>query len=478
MRSHVLFLTLFTLCISYAKAQFLVSTELLDTYTAAELNQIPGLVPEHDVEVYKVVYNTVDAVGDPIIASGAFSRPLAENCFGFPVMIYFHGTTLNKENVPSRENSESQIVNLASGLGYYGLAPDYVGMGDSPGLHPYQHAQSEATSGVDMLRAVREFLTELNEYDNGEIMITGYSQGGHAAMAMHKYVEENDLLTEIDIIGSAPLSGAYDMSGSQVNVLLSDQPYTNPGYVVYVLSSYELAYGNIYDTYSDVLQSPHDATVVPYFDGNNTTYSMNDLNPQLPQILSDLMDTDYLTAFENDMGHPLRVALADNDVYDWAPERPVRMYYCSLDEQVDYTNSTTALATMQSNGAADVAATNLGPLNHGGCSFPALLGAVNYFNSIRTVCQPSGLDELYTIDIALYPNPAVDWLNVNSPVHIRSWRIIDARGREVMRSAVKKFSSSASSSQLSIDLRDLSAGTYQLEVRDADGNAGLRSFVK
>ena len=71
--------------------------------------------------------------------------------------------------------------------------PDYIGMGESPGLHPYCHGASEATT-IDMIRAVREAesldMIPGMTADNGEMFVTGYSQGGHAAMATHKYVEE------------------------------------------------------------------------------------------------------------------------------------------------------------------------------------------------------------------------------------------------------------------------------------------------
>ncbi len=104
------------ICLSFcsftASSQVLVSAEIIDTYTAAELNLVPGLNAEFDIEMYKVIYNTVDAVGDATIASGAFARPLSDNCTDFPIVMYHHGTTLNKENVPSRINSEAQISNF------------------------------------------------------------------------------------------------------------------------------------------------------------------------------------------------------------------------------------------------------------------------------------------------------------------------------------------------------------------------------
>ena len=59
--------------------------------------------------------------------------------------------------------------------------PDYIGMGESPGLHPYVHGESEATATIDMIRAAREFITDsLNLIDNHQVFLSGYSQGGHA----------------------------------------------------------------------------------------------------------------------------------------------------------------------------------------------------------------------------------------------------------------------------------------------------------
>ena len=52
--------------------------------------------------------------------------------------------------------------------------PDYIGMGDSPGFHPYVHAKSEATASIDMVRAAREYLSTTNFVDNNELFLTGY----------------------------------------------------------------------------------------------------------------------------------------------------------------------------------------------------------------------------------------------------------------------------------------------------------------
>lgn len=452
------------------QAQYLVSTELIGTYTAAELNIVPGLTVEFDVDLIKVVYNTVNATGEPVIASGAFAKPQSENCSLFPMAIYQHGTTLNKDDVPSRDNAESAIAKLIGGLGFYALAPDYVGMGDSPGLHPYIHAESEATAGVDMIRAVREYLATLDEMDNGEVLITGYSQGGHAAMAMHKYIEENDLLDEFNVIAAAPASGPYDLSGSQTAVIISGEPYSNPGYIVYTLASYQTAYGNLYSDYSEVLQSPYDGIVVPFFDGNNYSYSMGNLNPQLPQVVSELMTPDFLTAFETDLNHPFRLDLQDNDVYDWTPQRPIRMYYCSNDEQVNYQNSLTAAATMQANGAASVNAILLGPLDHSNCFLPAMLGAVTWFNAISTPCIVSAIDE-FSFEFGIYPNPASERIEISSQEEFNSFEISDLAGRTVEAKTL-----SFPIKNVSINIGDLAKGSYLLSLKTKSGSRSSLFF--
>jgi len=435
-----LLLVAFLFCFaSQTKAQYFDSATLLSTSTTLQLPFVPGINPEYSVEYYKIVYNTVDVFGMPTLASGGFAVPVSDDCVGFPVAVYQHGTTLNKENVPSRENGESDIVKLFASTGFYVAAPDYIGMGDSEGLHPYVHAATEATAGRDLIRAVKEFIAILNEdapaVDNGEVFITGYSQGGHAAMALHKHIEDNDLLDEFDVKASAPASGPYNLSGAQTEVILSDAPYSNPGYLVYLIAGYELAYGNLYDTYSDFLNDPYDGIVVPFFDGNNTTLSMGELNPQLPNQISELMTAPYLDDFTNDLSHPLRVALADNDNYDWAPQVPVKMYYCTADEQVNFQNALDAEAAMNAAGAVDVEAINSGPLTHGLCVIPALSGALNWFSSLKTDCVVSGIDELNT-NIGLSPNPVQDMVKIGMEKEFDLVNIHTVDGRLMMEKNV------------------------------------------
>lgn len=473
MKNLIYFLSLLLLYPYNASTQNLESAEYLGTTTSFVLAVASGLPVEYDVSLYKIVYTTIDANENPTIASGALAIPNTNECTDFPLAVYQHGTVLNKEDVPSRDNGEAILPKIFASGGYYALTPDYIGLGDSPGLHPYVHAASEATAAIDMMRAVRQFLNDsLGVQDNGELFITGYSQGGHGAMALHKYIEDNNMLEEFNVIASAPASGPYALSESQMNLIISNEPYSNPGYLVYTMSSYEMVYGDIYNEYIDILQSPYDVIVVPFFDGNNTTLYMDDLNPLLPNQVQDLMQPDYYADLIANENHPLRLALIDNDNYNWVPERPITMYYCTEDEQVTFENSLTALDYMTTNGAENVEAINAGPFSHGDCILPAMTGIWNLFQSLKTPCTLTGIEENQIIS-SIYPNPVQNNLSIVTTEISDRYELLNAMGQVVL------IGTNANTNlQFKLDVSDLKNGVYFLRLYKGSNYFTSRAILK
>lgn len=386
-------------------AQYLESATYLSNTPASLLSGFYNGA-QYNVDAYKIRYYTTDVDGSQTIASGALLIPKTNACDSFPMAVYNHGTVLEREAVPSRDNIEATVAKVVASTGAIALAPDYLGLGDNQGLHPYLHGETEATANIDMIRAVREYLGDSLQIGlNGDVYVTGYSQGGHAAMATVKHIQDNNLLGEFNLIGAGPASGPYNLSSTMLPLLLSNAPYSNPGYVVYLLFAMERAYGNIYSSYSAILDSPYDTLVPPLFDG---TYDMNAVNAVLPNQVRDFIQDSVLDNLEADtisMSHPIRQALIANDNYNWNPAFPMELYYCTQDEQVHYQNSLDAEAAMQANGA-NVTAVNKGALNHGGCFLPALRGALDHFVSLGQACQPVGLSELTENSVAVYPQPA------------------------------------------------------------------------
>lgn len=393
------------------KSQVLIESEHLATYGAFDialiLSQIgspPEFNVDYDVDLHKIVYNTIDPKGNPTIASGAIAVPVGYEC-SFPIASYNHGTIVKKDEVPSNTSTEALIgVGMASS-GYIVSLPDYLGLGDGPGLHPYVHAKSQATATIDMIYACKEFLDAAELSYNEQLFLFGYSQGGHACMATHKEIEENPSYG-LTVTASAPMSGPYDISGIQTQYLVDDIPYDSPGYLPYVVLAYQQVYDYLPQDPSEIFVTPYDTLLPTLFDGTNTFGS---INSQVPAIPNEMILPDVFEAFTSDPDHPLRVALRDNDVYDWSPTAPIHMFYCTEDEQVNFENALLAGDVLTANGG-DIQVTDGGPLTHGGCVAPALIGGKAFFDSYREEGLVQNLS--YTFD-PLSSEPLV--LNTETP---------------------------------------------------------------
>ena len=90
--------------------------------------------------------------------------------------------------------------------GFVVVAPNYAGYDKSPlPYHPYLNAEQQSSDMVDALTAARKALKDLGTTDSGKLFITGYSQGGHVAMATHRALQSAGQT----VTASAPMSGPY-----------------------------------------------------------------------------------------------------------------------------------------------------------------------------------------------------------------------------------------------------------------------------
>lgn len=373
------------IAVSNAVRGQLLSSNLLQTYTTSTLNTLFAyygipITAQYAVKHYRIVYETVDPLGGRTKASGGLFLPQSVGN-PLPLFSYQHGTTTLTNEVASIANSGDSVVGLVfASAGYASVLPDYLGLGDSPGFHPYVHARSEATACVDMLRASRRYCASNGVALNGQVFLAGYSQGGHATMALHRELEKYHT-NEFAITASAPMAGSYDMSGVELNDLLSPRCPPNPYYYAYVLTAYQRVY-SLAPEWSGLLASPYDTTIPPLFNGNVDGSTINTYLP--PCNISNLLTSAQLASLKNDPGGALRQALRDNDVDQWKPVAPVRMYHCSADADVPYANSQVAYSNFLARGAAQVQLIDPQPsADHGGCFLPSLSAAKIWFDSLK-----------------------------------------------------------------------------------------------
>ncbi|MEL7161562.1 MAG: hypothetical protein AAFN92_12460, partial [Bacteroidota bacterium] len=438
------------------------------------LNIALGIDTEYDVENYKVVYTTTDAFGQPDTASGLLCVPNDPD-IAFPLAIYNHGTVFERDGVPSVEGVPERLLPQAIGAyGYITVAPDYLGLGESDGFHPYVHAATEASAGRDMLLAVRDWLDARGTGRNDQLFVTGYSQGGHASSALHMDLALNPGDDELTVTAAAHLSGPYSISEVMLSTVFREGRPTLPGYIVYTYVSYNNVYG-IYDSLGQIFREPYLGVIDSFENGllaaGAFNASLDRLLDENEALLVDMFqDSIRQVLADRDPSQPIIQALIDNDTYDWAPTAPTLLYYCTEDEQVPFRNALLADSVMRANGSTSVTVESGGPLDHGACVLPAAMRTIAFFRDFAQRFPVSLGEPADRPDVGLAPNPvaAGSVLRVNGLKNrAHDYVLYDLSGRQLLRGQTG-FDGS---------LRlpaDLPTGVSVLRVSLADGTSVVR----
>lgn len=420
------------------------------------------------VDVLRVTYTTTGSDGMPDTASGLFMMPM-EFDGAIPMMIYQHGTTDGRDDVPSNLAGGYQLGGIFAGKGIAVAAPDFLGMGTSRGFHPYVDARTEATAGVDLLRALRVYLEEQEIEWNKQLFLTGYSQGGHAAMAAHKYIQE-ELPDEFTVTASLPMSGPYSISGVMKETAFQAETYGFPAYLVYSTLGAKQVNPDLYEDESEVFREEFLADIAIFKASGNGLFDLNEalittLVATYGNATPRLLFKDSLFQILNTQeDHPFNQALRDSDLFDWRPEAPVFMLYCQTDDQVPFRNSVIADSIMNLNGAPNVDAMDESGgrnLDHSDCIVPALNTGVPWllgFIDESTSTYNLALDG----DVLAYPNPSTDWLFIESSKRINQIELFGINGQrlQVHQTDTEFFK---------IDTRQLTSGLYMLHVFTEEG---------
>ncbi|CAN5496253.1 hypothetical protein BH10PSE16_BH10PSE16_16370 [soil metagenome] len=368
--------------------------------------------PKCGVDVQYIKYGTVGGAGESTDASGALMTPSGgADCTGNrPIVLYAHGTTTVKSYNLANLLDESSAAYSEAALiaatyvaqGFIVVAPNYAGY-DSSSLpyHPYLNADQESKEMIDALSAARKALPGLLQpvQDSGNLFITGYSQGGHVAMATHKAMQAAGQT----VTASAPMSGPYALSAFMDAVFYGNVNLGSTLFTPLLINSYQKAYGNIYSSLTDIYEPGYASgldTLLP----TDTPFSvltapggklpqtalfsrtpptapagapaalqptLNAISPPTtPAALAPLFALGFgtsnlvsnqtrlsylLDAMANPDGavpavttgaqatnpmHPMRIATRKNDLRNWTPKRPIFLCAGSNDPTVFYNVNT------------------------------------------------------------------------------------------------------------------------------------------
>ena len=361
--------------------KYLLTSTYIKSMPAAAIQVIIGgfangivLNDKNDVDIYKIEYNTTDVAGGDIIASGALIVPQGSD--EYPVLSYQHGTLHKLSDAPSEYDTGAEVTRLATGFaggGYVVVVPDYLGYGSSSDYtHPYQHAKTLASASFDMLQAAYEFIDEKDIQISEKLFLTGYSEGGYATMALHKYIEDN---SDIVVTMSAPASGAHNMTAFSLDVLQKNKNVSALSLYMWVIDTYNWIY-DINRPWDQIVNSA-DAQIL-----NSVTDPMNFVDANINSNPSELFLSDFVDGIVSGRDTEIINALAENDIYDWYPKYPITLYYGTLDDIVYPLNSITAYDAIKANGG-NITKKGFPLLNHSTLIPFYLYDVFNLFESLK-----------------------------------------------------------------------------------------------
>ena len=270
-----------------------LTSQLTATSQGQQLVALAG-TPTCGVDFHYFHYQTVGGKGESTTASGAIMAPTGgTGCSGArPILVYTHGTAVTKgyniANITDSTNEawqESAMIGaFFAAHGYIVVASNYAGYDSSPlPYHPYLNADQQSQDVINALKAARTALSDglpSGDTDNGKLFITGYSQGGHVAMATHRAMEAAGMT----VTAAAPMSGPYAMLAFGDAAIA----YSSPGlggtiYYPMIVNSYQQSYGNVYQATTDVFSSTY-ATGIDTLIPGQYTYTTLVTSGKLPQF--------------------------------------------------------------------------------------------------------------------------------------------------------------------------------------------------
>jgi acetyl esterase/lipase len=263
--------------------------QLASSTAGQQLLQATGN-PTCGVDFYYLKFYTLGGANEATMSSGALMVPTgaAGQCSGpRPIVLYAHGTqtlqTLNLADITNTSNTEGALIAaMFAAQGYIVVAPNYAGYDISTlGYHPFLDAAQQSGEMMDILAAARTALPKTfaaATTDSGKLFITGYSEGGHVAMATLRAMQA----ANVKVTAAAPMSGPYALEAFGDAIFFGNVNLGSTVFAPLITTSYQHAYGNIYNAPTDLYTSTYAAgidTLLPNATPINTLFQ----NGKLPQ---------------------------------------------------------------------------------------------------------------------------------------------------------------------------------------------------
>ena len=232
------------------------------------------------VTVEKISYPTKGSAGEATNATGALMLPSGTDaaCQGDrPILLHAHGTATeryydftqvgNLDN-PAGARATLMAANFAA-QGYIVVVPNYAGYDKSDlDYHPYLNAKQQSQEMVTALDTARSIIKQqqaannanyLNVKDSGKLFLTGYSQGGHVAMATAQLLEQQGK----PVTAIAPSSGPYALAAFGDAIFSGNVNIGATAFAPLLARSLQNVNGKIYRNPTELFSNQYAGTNLP-----------------------------------------------------------------------------------------------------------------------------------------------------------------------------------------------------------------------
>lgn len=326
----------------------LKSYSRIESWFLLKVAGVEGVSAPYAVDTYRVIYPTRAQDGEVVRASGLMALP--RGVAPERIVSFQHGTTTSRDEVPSKPDLTGVAASiLFAGNGYTLIAPDYLGLGESEGVHGYYVAADHARAVTGLLAAVRQ----LPDAPAAPVFLSGFSQGGHVSLAAMRQLEAEGET----VLGAAPVATALDVRNISLGAALEGGSKSHALYLAYMAWGYAHHYGRPLDS---VLTADYAAKVETLY---GTPHTPQEIVEGLPADPRAMFTPEFLAAFDEGGEHWMLEAIAANGVGDWTPKAPVRLYYGEADKDVVPEEAIAGAERFRARGA-DAEAVNVGEVEH------------------------------------------------------------------------------------------------------------------
>jgi dienelactone hydrolase len=346
-----------------------------------------GLTAASAVDFYDVFYYSSSPNGGLTLLSGVLAVPQHPSK-PVPLLAYQHATLIKRTDAPSQNPNDPETLAVAAAYasnGYAVAIADYLGLGSSTSIQPFLIDSLTVPGCIDMIKAAQTALVKLDIGINGQLFISGYSQGGHNALAVEHELQEHPQ-SGLSVTATAALSGAYNLVSPDFFGIASMPDVSHDAtvvmaFVIFANNTYEMAPANL----ADAFEAPWPPQIPTLFDGSQSQSDIfNDFFhcTSCAPLPSAVINVSFLQTVLEDPTNPLAVALNQDQQWNWAPAAPTEIGWSATDDLIPPTQSQQAFGFMSAAGAPVTAVTFTG-FTHDQTFVPATVSARRFLDQFR-----------------------------------------------------------------------------------------------